>query len=572
MNLYSLPTVVMAGICFYVGFYYLWTYLRRRFDHANLFFALSCFSIAAYDVFCAGLYNSPSPEQGMMWQRWQFASLALFTVCTSWFVFFFTHFRYRLPLIIITLWHALLFIAGLAVRNDLTLSLNNPKPKHVELFNLISVTYNEVDPGLIYGVQYISMLLAAVFIMVILIDYYINDEQRHARPLLLSMSTFFIAAFNDAFVGMALYSFIFLLEYAYLFIIFSMAYVLQSRFIDLHHEVEELNVQLEEKINERTMELFFSEIGVKLYSDICRDLSTEPGKKTPASLKKINGEKTAPSLDKISSDISIIANIDGLLSRSLLKAMEISTAQSGYIFIVNEAKELEIRASKVISSRAISLCKKRIVEQVFSDGNFIITDVVPGDAIPERKGESGDTIDHVLSIPIMNRDIILGVCHLENYDPQKKFTEKDANLILAFMDQVAIAIENSFLYKKMKTDQEYTRRPSITPAIEEKIKQAMAYLTDNYTSNISREGLAASLNMHPDSLGRFFKMYTGKRINEFINDIRIQDAADRIADTDKSIIDIAFEVGFESLTTFNRAFLKVMKITPSEHREKSGKL
>jgi len=572
MNLYSLPTVVMAGICFYVGFYYLWTYLRRRFDHANLFFALSCFSIAAYDVFCAGLYNSPSPEQGMMWQRWQFASLALFTVCTSWFVFFFTHFRYRLPLIIITLWHALLFIAGLAVRNDLTLSLNNPKPKHVELFNLISVTYNEVDPGLIYGVQYISMLLAAVFIMVILIDYYINDEQRHARPLLLSMSTFFIAAFNDAFVGMALYSFIFLLEYAYLFIIFSMAYVLQSRFIDLHHEVEELNVQLEEKINERTMELFFSEIGVKLYSDICRDLSTEPGKKTPASLKKINGEKTAPSLDKISSDISIIANIDGLLSRSLLKAMEISTAQSGYIFIVNEAKELEIRASKVISSRAISLCKKRIVEQVFSDGNFIITDVVPGDAIPERKGESGDTIDHVLSIPIMNRDIILGVCHLENYDPGKKFTEKDANLILAFMDQVAIAIENSFLYKKMKTDQEYTRRPSITPAIEEKIKQAMAYLTDNYTSNISREGLAASLNMHPDSLGRFFKMYTGKRINEFINDIRIQDAADRIADTDKSIIDIAFEVGFESLTTFNRAFLKVMKITPSEHREKSGKL
>jgi AraC-like DNA-binding protein len=252
--------------------------------------------------------------------------------------------------------------------------------------------------------------------------------------------------------------------------------------------------------------------------------------------------------------------------------MEISTAQSGYIFIVNEAKELEIRASKVISSRAISLCKKRIVEQVFSEGNFIITDIVPGDAIPERNTESGDTIDHVLSIPIMNRDVILGVCHLENYNPGNKFTEKDANLILAFMDQVAIAIENSFLYKKMKTDQEYSRRPSITPAIEEKIKQAMAYLTENYTSNISREGLAASLNMHHDSLGRFFKMYTGKRINEFINDIRIQDAADRIADTDRSIIDIAFEVGFESLTTFNRAFLKVMKITPSEHREKRGKL
>jgi AraC-like DNA-binding protein len=569
MNIYSLPSLLMAAVCTYVGAYYLWMYARRRFDRVNLFFALSCFSIAAYDIACAGLYNAATPVEGMEWQRWQFAFLALFTVFTSWFIFYFTGYTKRLPLAIISLWHGILFVAGLVIRNELTLSAAFPRPKHVELFGRLSVTYNEVDPGLLYGVQYFSMLATSVFLLVLIIDHYINDDRRHARPLLLSLSTFFIVSVNDASVGMALYSFIFLLEYAYLFIILSMAYVLQDRFIDLNREIEELNIQLEEKINERTMELFFSEIGVKLYSEICRDFAGAPGKKNPAAVEVISDERPMPGLDSISQDISIIANIDALLTRALAKSMEISGAESGYMFIVNEDRGLDIRASRVTSSRAISLCKKQIVEKAFSQGNYIITDIGPDRDIIDSDPAAPAGIDHALCIPIMHRGAVLGVCYLESYTPDKRFSDKDASLVIAFMDQVAVAIDNSFLYKKMKADSEYQRRPSITPSIEEKIRQAMAYLEDNYHSNISREGLAASLNMHPDSLGRFFKMFTGKRINEYINDLRIQEAAALIVQTDTSIIDIAFTVGFESLTTFNRAFQKVMKTTPTEHREKA---
>ena len=136
MNLYSLPSLLMSAVCCYVGFYYFWMYIRRRFDHANIFFALSCFTIAAYDIFCAGLYNSTSPLQGMGWQRWQFASLALFTITTSWFFYHFTHYGRRLPMIIITVWHGILFVLGLAVRNELTLSASRPKPKFIELFGV----------------------------------------------------------------------------------------------------------------------------------------------------------------------------------------------------------------------------------------------------------------------------------------------------------------------------------------------------------------------------------------------------------------------------------------------------
>jgi transcriptional regulator GlxA family with amidase domain len=72
------------------------------------------------------------------------------------------------------------------------------------------------------------------------------------------------------------------------------------------------------------------------------------------------------------------------------------------------------------------------------------------------------------------------------------------------------------------------RQHSVTPAIEEKMKKAIAYIKQNYTADISREGLAASINMHPDSFGRFFKIYTNKKISEYINELRVLDAAEKI--------------------------------------------
>jgi len=72
--------------------------------------------------------------------------------------------------------------------------------------------------------------------------------------------------------------------------------------------------------------------------------------------------------------------------------------------------------------------------------------------------------------------------------------------------------------------------------------------------------------MHPDSFGRFFKIYTNKKISEFINELRVMEAARKLRESSANIIEIAFSVGFESLPTFNRAFMKVMNVTPTQYR------
>ncbi len=100
-----------------------------------------------------------------------------------------------------------------------------------------------------------------------------------------------------------------------------------------------------------------------------------------------------------------------------------------------------------------------------------------------------------------------------------------------------------------------------------KLDQVVKFIESNYTSDLSREGLAAAVGMNPNYMSGLFKTYTGSKINEYINTLRIEDASKRLEDRNTKIIEVAYAVGFESLSTFNRVFKKQVGKTPSEYRE-----
>jgi AraC-like DNA-binding protein len=101
---------------------------------------------------------------------------------------------------------------------------------------------------------------------------------------------------------------------------------------------------------------------------------------------------------------------------------------------------------------------------------------------------------------------------------------------------------------------------------ENKIQKVEIYIAENYMYDISREGAARSVGMSPGRFGRAFLVCTGRKFSEYINDLRIEKAKVML-EGDASIIDIAYSVGFESLSTFSRAFNKNRGITPSAYRE-----
>jgi AraC-like DNA-binding protein len=112
------------------------------------------------------------------------------------------------------------------------------------------------------------------------------------------------------------------------------------------------------------------------------------------------------------------------------------------------------------------------------------------------------------------------------------------------------------------------RKKVITVTTEEKLKSIIVFIGDNYTSDISREGLAAAVGMNPNYFSSQFKEYTGKKINDFINELRVNDAKERLNNPGEKIIDVALATGFDSLSTFNRAFRHVTGMTPTDYRKK----
>ena len=99
-------------------------------------------------------------------------------------------------------------------------------------------------------------------------------------------------------------------------------------------------------------------------------------------------------------------------------------------------------------------------------------------------------------------------------------------------------------------------------------KDAIKYIENNYTDEITRESLAKVMNMNSDYLGRMFKKLTDKNISDYINECRLKKACEMLINSDENIVDIAFAVGFESLPTFYRVFKKIMNETPINYRIK----
>jgi AraC-like DNA-binding protein len=111
------------------------------------------------------------------------------------------------------------------------------------------------------------------------------------------------------------------------------------------------------------------------------------------------------------------------------------------------------------------------------------------------------------------------------------------------------------------------RKSMVTAQVKRKLSDLTDHIHANFFMPLTRDNLADKIELSPDYLGRMFKVHTGKKINDYINDVRIKEACRLLREGDEKIIDIAFAVGFESLATFNRAFMKSTNLSPTEYKQ-----
>jgi AraC-like DNA-binding protein len=101
---------------------------------------------------------------------------------------------------------------------------------------------------------------------------------------------------------------------------------------------------------------------------------------------------------------------------------------------------------------------------------------------------------------------------------------------------------------------------------QRRIETLCTYFSKHYDQKIDFNYLANSVHMDQASLCRFFKRATGRTMTAYVNELRIGVAAQLLAETDESIIDIGFRVGFGNYSNFNRQFKKIKSIGPRDLR------
>ena len=90
----------------------------------------------------------------------------------------------------------------------------------------------------------------------------------------------------------------------------------------------------------------------------------------------------------------------------------------------------------------------------------------------------------------------------------------------------------------------------------------------NYSEPLILKNIAKSVYVNEKYLGRLFKKQTGKSFHEYLTDIRLSNATQLLHTTNKSITEIAMQTGFNSVSYFNKNFIRRKKITPTEYRKK----
>ncbi|MGL1891837.1 MAG: AraC family transcriptional regulator [Spirochaetaceae bacterium] len=106
----------------------------------------------------------------------------------------------------------------------------------------------------------------------------------------------------------------------------------------------------------------------------------------------------------------------------------------------------------------------------------------------------------------------------------------------------------------------------------EMISQLIEEIENNLTYKVNVLDLSKQLDLSPWHFQRLFKSIVGDSIGSYIRGRRLSRASELLSTTSRTIIDIAFEVGFNSHESFTRSFKAFFNYSPKQYRKVKPKV
>ena len=105
---------------------------------------------------------------------------------------------------------------------------------------------------------------------------------------------------------------------------------------------------------------------------------------------------------------------------------------------------------------------------------------------------------------------------------------------------------------------------------DERVKVMLAYIQENYASEITARTLAAQASISESECQRCFRDVLGTTPIQYVKKYRLQMAADLLTATDCAVTEIALRCGFAHMSYFARAFRELFGLTPREYRRRAA--
>ncbi len=195
-----------------------------------------------------------------------------------------------------------------------------------------------------------------------------------------------------------------------------------------------------------------------------------------------------------------------------------------------------------------------------------------------------ENVDNLyLSNILFRKDILSVPSGLTNYIPDGDSDERSWHISQQAMLRISYLIEN--LDKEVRNQQNDSEfmalalfqqlvvelnRGKLTPlemaSIDDKSMQALEWIQTHFGDELCIGQVADQFQLTPRTLSRRIKQMTNLSFNGVLHQARINKAIQLLQYSERSITDIAFEVGYSDSNYFSTKFKKITQKSPSDYR------
>lgn len=113
-------------------------------------------------------------------------------------------------------------------------------------------------------------------------------------------------------------------------------------------------------------------------------------------------------------------------------------------------------------------------------------------------------------------------------------------------------------------------QPHAATAVPSKIARSARLIRERHREELSLADVASAVDLSRERLSRLFHETLGITFSEYLIQVRLASARQRLSGSDAPITEVAFESGFQSLSQFNRNFAKYEGRSPREFRKSAN--